>query len=370
MKTLTFKNNWRLLGLFTILSLVSCSKDDGPEIQPLPDTMETPGPTSEETPTVFGIWEAKSGSIGGGDTKYVFINEDNTIDILDEDELGFRSDFNTNITVSENQITLSGGGEGGTPIYNYSLEGDELTIILPYEADPVKFERASSAPDADTWVKPLSMLNEGVVPWERDVDIAFDGTYLLGFYSEDREILKIDPTDFSIADRMPTTRSAYSVEIEKSDSEFKQLFQSSNGSNKFYSYIYSSNTHYYDSEELGSWIRGLASVNPGNLWVSSSNAEALYHYKSNGALSPGEVLKTVGLDFQPGGLDYQDGYLYLTERNRIHKCITSPEFRAVASYKLSGQSVNGIAFDGSHFWLSTKDWAEGTSKVVQVVFPD
>ena len=173
-----------------------------------------------------------------------------------------------------------------------------------------------------------------------------------------------------MAEVIPTTNSAFAVEIEKSNTPQRQLFQSDNGSAKFKSYIYASNELYYTSIELGPWIRGIASVEPGYLWASSSNSSALYYYKSNGALTPGEILQTIPLDFQPDGLDFQDGFLYVTERNRVHKCQTSPNFSAVETYKIAGNSVYGIAYDGNNFWLSSQSWGETGYKVLKVDMPN
>lgn len=203
---------------FLISFFTACSKDDGPTDMP-----ELPIPDASNT--IFGEWEVRSGSFRIQNTKYLYINEDNTINFLAEDLLGFRDNYQTNSTVTDKQLTLSGGGQGSITIYNYTLEEDELTIQLPYEAPDVLLKRTSTGPEANTWLKTLTILEQGVAPWEREVDIAFDGTYLLGFDSESRDILKLSPADFSIVDRIPSTHSAYAVEIEKSDSEFKQLFK-------------------------------------------------------------------------------------------------------------------------------------------------
>ncbi|WP_423999413.1 YncE family protein [Maribacter sp. IgM3_T14_3] len=363
MKTITLKNKvfsknnrQRLLGLMAVITLMGCNKDDGVENQAIPEI------------TVYGKWEVTSGQFAIDNSKFVYINEDNTIDILAEDDLGFKRYVTTNISVSENQITVS-GGEVGSSINNYSIEDDRLTIIPPNGTTPIRLERKANDNEASNWIKSIAIINEGEVTWRRDIDIAFDGTYILGYEEADRNILKINPVDFSVAETIPTINSAYAVEIEKSDTPQRQLFQSDNGNNKFKSYIYSSNNLYYTSIELGAWIGGIASVQPGYLWAASSNNRSLYYYKSNGALTPGEVLETIPLDFQPEGLDYQDGFLYVTERNRIHKCQTSPDFKAIETYEISDNNVYGIAYDGVHFWLSAQAWGEDGYKLTKVEFP-
>lgn len=347
-----------MLMILILMGVLSCSKDDGPAPQPV-----------IEVATVFGQWQVVSGDFRGSGTRYVYVNEDNTIYFLAEDELGFRDDYRTNITVSENQVTLSSEGQGGSPIYNYRLDGENLTIQLPYEAPDVQLKRTNSGPDADSWIRSLVPLDEGTAYWERDVDIAFDGRHILGYDHDSRDILKVDPEDFSVVDRMPSSHSANAVEIEKSDAATKQLFQSDNGGDTFYSYFYPSNALYYRSNELGAWIKGLASISPENLWVSSSNEQALYRYKSNGSLSPGEILETIPLSFQPEGLDYQNGFLYVTDSNKVFKCQTTPEFRVVETFDLSGNSISGIAFDGTYYWLSVTRWEDNTNRLIKVTLP-
>lgn len=375
MKTITLKNKvfsknnrQRLLGLMAVITLMGCNKDDGVENQAIPEPTDAVEETTEKEITVYGKWEVTSGQFAIDNSKFVYINEDNTIDILAEDDLGFKRYVTTNISVSENQITVS-GGEVGSSINNYSIEDDRLTIIPPYGTTPILLERKANDNEASNWIKSIAIINEGEVTWRRDIDIAFDGTYILGYEEADRNILKINPVDFSVAETIPTINSAYAVEIEKSDTPQRQLFQSDNGNNKFKSYIYSSNNLYYTSIELGAWIGGIASVQPGYLWAASSNNRSLYYYKSNGALTPGEVLETIPLDFQPEGLDYQDGFLYVTERNRIHKCQTSPDFKAIETYEISDNNVYGIAYDGVHFWLSTQAWGEDGYKLTKVEIP-
>ena len=354
-----------LFMLSVVLLLFSCHPEDGMDGAMGPQGPEgiqgSKGDPGEDAAaaaiTAYGKWEVISGDFIIDHSKYIYINEDNTIDILAEDALGFKSDLATNVLVTENQLTLS-GGEMGSSINNYRIEGDNMTIFPPYETDPIVMARRPNDNEASNWIKNIAILNEGDVSWGRDVDITFDGTYILGYDETERQILKIDPDDFTVAETIATPNTAYVVEIEKSNTPQRQLFQTDDGYAQFKSYIYASNDPYFTSIEIGPWIKGIASVAPGYLWASSSNNSALYHYKSNGSLTPGEILETIPLDFQPEGLDFQDGFLYVTERNRVHKCETSPNFRAVETFKLTGGNVKGIAYDGSDFWLSTRTWAE------------
>lgn len=227
-------------------------------------------------------------------------------------------------------------------------------------------QRSTTAPNVSDWIKELTILDEGDTTWSRDVDIAFDGTYLLGFNYSTRNIEQINPNDYSINSTIPTTRDAYAVEIEKSDAPNRQLFQSNNGISNYHSFIYTTNTFNYTSISLGSWIKGIASKAPGELWVSSESEDTLYHYFHPEPASPGEILGTIPLDFNPYGLDYRDGFLYITEGNRVHKCQTSPEFRAVETYELRSHTVTGITYDGTNFWLAATEWNDNTKKLIKV----
>ena len=343
-------------GLFLFIlaiTITSCNKDDN-------------SPEPIQAKTIYGKWEVTSGEMAINDSKYVYINEDNTIHILSEDNRGFRDSYTTNITISENQIILSGGGQGGSSINNYTLEENKLTIVLPYDAPPAILERRTMDNEASNWVTSLNILEQGNAPWGRDNDIAFDGEFILGYYSDESSILKIDPSNFSITSTIPTTNHPRAIDVEKSNSPHRQLFQGDSGNGTFDSYIYSSNSKYYTSIPLGPWIKGIASIEPELLWVNSHNEEKLYKYKSNGSLSPGEIVQTIDLDFQPRGMDYRDDYLYMVKYDKIYKCTTSPDLKAVETYSLKRHDIDGITFDGTNFWLNAESYDEDGYKLIKV----
>ena len=351
--------------------LVSCSAEDGLDgMDGAVGPQGEKGPAGEDAttaiPAAYGTWEVTS-EIGSDQVKYVYINEDNTLNILTQDQLGFKRSENTNITVSTDQLITSTYSGSLNGINNYVVNADVLTLTRSYESDPVVMERSTTAPNPNDWITELTILDEGNTTWDRDVDIAFDGTYLLGFNSNDRNIEQINPTNFSVASVIPTTRSAYTVEIEKSDDLNRKLFQSDNGFRYFHSYIYATNSFDYTSQDLGPWINGIASVAPEQLWLASGNSQTLYRYFSHEPISPGEILETISLGFTPHGLDYRGGFLYVTESNRIHKCQISPEFRALETYELSRHSVSGITYDGTNFWLAATEWDNSnTQKLIKI----
>ena len=312
---------------------------------------------------IYGKWEVLSGEVLINDSKYIYINTDNTIVVQGEDNHGFRDEYKTNMTVTDIQITMS---DWGTSIYNYTLEENELTLIPPYASPPIILQRTTGEYEVDNWIKSLSILDQGNVPWDRDIDIAFDGEYILGYFSDDRNILQINPEDFSIAGTIPTTDRINAVEIEKSNLPHRQLFIGGTGSGTFDSFLYSSNTLYYTSSPVGAYIQGIASIEPGQLWLNSHNEQKLYKYKSNGSLSTGEILETIDLDFQPNGMDYRDGYLYMVKNDKVYKCTTTSGLRAVETYSLKYHEIDGITFDGANFWLNAESNDEDGYKLIKV----
>lgn len=335
---------------FFVITITSCNKNDDSSDPLQPDD-------------IYGKWEVISGEVLINDSKYIYINTDNTIIVQGEDNRGFRDEQKTNITVTDIQFTMSGFG---TSIYNYTLEENELTLIPPYDSPPIILQRTTGDYEIDNWIKSLSILNQGNVPWDRDIDITFDGEYILGSFREDNNILQINPEDFSIAGTIPATNRITAIEIEKSDSPNRQLFLGGSGTGAFDSFLYSSNSLYYTSTPVGAYIMGIASIEPGQLWLNSHNEEKLYKYQSNGALSPGEILQTIDLDFQPQGMDYRNGYLYMVKNDKVYKCTTSSELRAVETFSLDYHEIDGITFDGVNFWLNATSNEEDSYKLIKV----
>jgi len=333
--------------LIITIGLSSCNSSDDDDI-----------PTNKEL--VVGKWEVTSGNFLMQNAKFLYINKDNTIDNLNQDQLGFKEYWQSLIIVTENQIELTGGG---SILINYTVQDDKLTL-QPVSGGEVTLIRAITPPETDAWIKTLNILEEGDAPWDDGVDIAFDGVHLLGWNRDDSKIMKVNPVTMAVEGSIPTTLTAYAVEVEKSDSRFRQFFQSSTLS-KFDSYVYLFNEKYYESIELGRGINGIASIEPEHLWVGSQQEKKLFKYKSNGAFSPGQILQTIPLEIYPYGLDYQNGFLYIASSNYIYKCQTSPNFKAIESYKLPDNWIQGVAFDGTNFWLSIQSYNDQKYKLVK-----
>ncbi|MBG47284.1 MAG: hypothetical protein CML05_03230 [Pseudozobellia sp.] len=327
----------------------NCKKDDDspqPEIENTPP-QETAEETPEEEPLkIDGTWAVSSTDFYEYQyTSYFIINPDNTLTILDEDEMGFRDLNNANYTHDEenSQITINFGF--GSSLANYTLTEDELVLSFP---DGTVTLNKNEAIADNQWLEELTILEEGDAPWTDSVDIAWNGSQILvgnGYEADDIGI--VNPETFALDGTITTTRSAFAVEIEKFDDPSKYLFQSSNGSAKFYIYQESDNTYLEESLDMGAWIYGLASIDERRIWAASGNERSLYLYNYN----TDTIEQTIELDTRPNGLDYQDGHLYVCANNKLFKCDVSDGLQVVNSYSIPNVQIYGVAYDGSNFWV-------------------
>ncbi|VAW14664.1 hypothetical protein MNBD_BACTEROID03-625 [hydrothermal vent metagenome] len=345
-KLLVFK---RASILLVVLTAYSCGKKD--EVVVAPEV-------------AFGKWELTGNSgyffrENRKNEKYVHINTDNTIDVLSEDPLGFKRVKSKIVTVSDDQITISGSGEGGVVIYNYTLAEDTL-ILENASGKTIELIRNNNIPEVSDWFEELTILSEGPAPWVEDVDIAYNGTHIVYGNGRESETIGLVNTDnFNLDGEITTTHNAFVVEVEKGDASDRSIFQGNDGRDTFYAYTENTNTFVFKSPELGAWIKGLASIDGENIWVSSGNEQQLYHYN----YSNQEIVQTIDLDFKPQGLDYQGGFLYVSDGAKIHKCQTSPTLKPVKSYGIKNHRIYGIAYDGTNFWISA--WVNGSYKLIK-----
>lgn len=312
---------------------------------------------------LIGQWEISSGFLAFGTDKYVYFNTNNTVDILRETTENFRGKFSPNFSISANEVIIEEtGGQGADGIFSYTIEGNLLT--LSSGSREIVLQRIDNGPELSDWIKELSVLSVGSAPWEGEVDIAFtyDKTRIVyGKSSSSGHIALIDPETFEEVGQIETTRSARAVEIEKFNAPSRYVFQSDNGSDQFYGYTESSNTLSFTSLEIGSWIRGLASVDGVTIWVSSNNESSLYLYNYFNAA----IEITRELNIQPKGLDYQNGFLYVCDGFYVHKCQVSPIFEVLESYEIPNVAIEGIAFDGTNFWVNGYNFLNETNNLIK-----
>ncbi len=303
-----------------------------------------------ETKIIDGSWEHTNGIILDGSIKFITIDKENgVLTMLFENELGFKGIEQFDVTINENSINFLTPTEISE--FGYVLDQNELKITL--RGNTATFKRLDIDLNLDNWVKPLTIFQNAAVPF-KDIDITFDGTSILGYSEEDSSILKINPETLAITSTMATTLAPKVVEIEKSDTN-PLLFQAGTEANTFRASFYSTGETFYTSIDIGGSITGLASEKPGYIWVATDNNDYISRYKSNGSLNPGEILQQIDLRFNPvNGLDFQGGYLYIADGQYLYKCQITPEFKAIETYKISGYSMKGVAFDGTNFWLNTQ----------------
>ncbi|WP_308993353.1 hypothetical protein QLS71_014190 [Mariniflexile litorale] len=312
---------------------------------------------------IIGEWRLTSGSFYNGADKFAFFNEDNTLDILRETTDNFKGNYHTSYTIDGSEITIEGLSQSGSITYTYILENGILALTSEFTSATLE-KVASNTPILSDWITPLEIQEEGNAPWEGSVDIAFNynKTQLLyGTTNGGDYIALISPTTFKEVGQITTTRAAYAVEVEKYSGSDKYIFQSDNGFDRFYGYFENINTLGVTSAALGSWIKGLASVNNTQIWVASSNQARLYLYN----YFTMEIEDSIALEVQPKGLDYQNGLLYVCDGNFLHKCQTTPNFEVIESYGISNFKIKGAAFDGTNFWVNGYNSNEEVYKIIK-----
>lgn len=344
------KNSIKLLvALYIIVSVYSCKNDDDSGTKP-----------PEETASIVGNWRLTSGIFITESAQFLVINADNSLVVLSEDALGFRDENRANYSSTDTQITTD-FGYGGISIRNYTLTENNLTLIQS-SGDTTVFSRETASVDVDGWIQDISVIEEGNAPWESQVDIAFNGTHILfGNGYATNTIGFINTNTFAIDSELITVESAFAVEVEKWTGANRYIFQSDNGFSAYTAYREDTGDLGFTSMEIGSWIYGLASIDSEQIWVASNNNRALYlhNYLVN------NIEQTILLDRSVGGLDYQDGYLYVCSNGNVYKCQTSPSFEVVENISLDGYNVYGIAFDGTNFWLHAYPTNGSTNKIIK-----
>ena len=332
--------------IILMLLLTNCGSDDD-------------NSNSTDNNLLLGQWRFTSGSLVEGDDMFVNFNSDNTLVVLRETNLNFKRIFKTNYTISENQISIDGLSQNGTDIFDYVLENEILTI-----GTQATLQKTNTGPEISSWIQELSILNSGNPFWGGNIDMAFnyDKTQIVyGNGNQSNYISLIDKNTFEETGLIETTRNSYAVEVEKFDLQDRYVFQSDGNSNLFYGYFENSNMLDITSPELGNRINGLASVDRNSIWAASSNEARLYLFNYNDNTIENEF----AVDIRPAGLDYQDGFLFISDGNSFHKCQTFPAFEVLESYYIENIAVTGIAYDGTNFWVNGYDYVNDEYKIIQ-----
>lgn len=333
--------------VFLSLALFNCSSDDDNNN----DTLQNP---------LLGKWEAVSGSLlDGFIPNYIIFNVDDSANLLIERSLGFKNNLETDYSTSGSELTINLQGNIN---YQYSIDGETLTITGS-TSNTAQFQKNNNAPNVNDWVQELSVLNQGDAPWDGVVDIAFtyDKTQILyGMNASATYIPLINPQTFEEVGQIASASEARIVEIEKFDVPDRYLFQSS-GNSDLITYYTMNDGMVAGNIEIAAEITGLASVNETQLWLSNNDDRILYLYNYASETLDNEIDIGIGTF----GLDYQNGYLYISDSVSLHKCQTSPDFQVLESYSIPDTEIFGIAFDGVNFWVSGYDYSVNNYQLIK-----
>ena len=312
--------------ILVLATFINCHKNDDD------NSIENP---------LLGKWEVTGGTFLESQPKYLIFNSDNTVNFLTEHSLGFKANENFAYTVSGSEIKIN--VQGFFP-FEFVLEQNTLQII-----------HGDSALE----------LSKGDTPYGGNVDIAFtfDKTKIVyGMGNAATYIPLLDPATFTEVDYIETTKKAKVVEIENYGVPDRYLFQSDENSNLVSVYTINDGAFQF-TIQVDNDISGMASVNSDFLWVVSNNSEGSINLVN---VADNTIDQSISLGFYNlYGMDYQNNYLYVTDGKYLHKCQTTPTFKAVISYEVPDFSLQGIAFDGTNFWASGFDDLESTYKLVK-----
>ncbi|WP_299763057.1 hypothetical protein [uncultured Dokdonia sp.] len=342
--------------LFLLLILISCGNDD--------DNSNSPQEMEIETASIIGSWERISGTLLFAEPDYLHIALDNTVTMLLEDDLGFRGEGKGNFTNTEGQITIQ-FGLGNPNILNYTIE-DNILELLQANGTISTFIRNTEAPSSDEWITKLEILAQVDAPaGNAFTDIAFNGTHILLSNSQSgNNIDLLNPETLTLDGEIITTLATQAVEVEKFDLPDKYIFQRFSGvSTTIQANFENTNEEAFTSIELGSSIFGLASINSTQIWLSSPGSLSLLDYTF---INSQVIERTIPLEQASiNGLDYQDGLLYVCSNGNIYKCDVSSSFQILEAIQLEGFRANGIAFDGTNFWINASSIISGSHQIIK-----
>tara|TARA_R110002167_G_scaffold1810_2_gene9086 strand:- start:155 stop:1237 length:1083 start_codon:yes stop_codon:yes gene_type:complete len=328
-------------------SLLNCHKNDDDVVNSIENQL-------------LGKWEVTGGTFLESQPKYLIFNSNNTVNFLSEHSLGFKANENFDYTVSGSEIKIN--VQGFFP-FEFILEQNTLQII--HGDNALELTKNNSAPTSDDWVKKLSILSKGDPPSGGKVDIAF--TYnkteiVYGMGSAATYISLIDPETFTEVGSIETTKKANVVEVENFGAPDRYLFQSDDNSNLVSVYTMNDGAFQF-TLQVDDDISGMASANSDFLWVVSNNNEGSINLVN---VADNTIDQSISLGYYNlYGMDYQNNYIYITDGKYLHKCQTTPTFKAVTSYEVSDFAMQGIAFDGTNFWASGFDDLESDYKLVK-----
>ena len=302
---------------------------------------------------IYGKWTVIS---GGGDTKYIIIGSDNVFYWLEEYNYGFRGEQSGVCQITGGQINFGISGFTTPSIMNYSISNNQLTLTHPSMASII-CERDNNAPEREDWIKTILSVHSSGAPINEATDLTYDGQYLwYGNAYGSNELYKINTSDITVASTIPVSQYAWAVEWVNG-----YLWVSSNGSDNIYKINPANGNLVSQSVEMGAWIEGIA-FDGQYIWCASNNERTIYKYNP----TTNSVVSEFYVDMAVHGLCYNDGFLYACLHGIVNKCSLDP-LEVVDSYALENYDIEGIAHDGTDFWVSTTNYNDAQPYRIQKV---
>ncbi|WP_408032667.1 hypothetical protein [Tenacibaculum xiamenense] len=331
----------RILKTITLLlfttTLFNCNTDENPQ-------------ALSNAEQLTGSWELTSGNFQGNETKFIAF-DGNQIQLLFQDELGFKGRFEydaiTNVTETEFTYNIQ-----GAIVYSYTINNNTLTVSESIFNTSAVFRRNSNAPTYENWVAPLTKEEEVNTPWVNATDIEFvnfDGTPLIiGYDSSSGFLASFNLSSLTNSGGVMINRQASALAYDLDG----DLFIHSNANDGL---LYSTKT---DGVEIGSTDLGIdtsinyLSYHNDNIWIASSHAKTIYFDNNNDAIIEEEYV----LGKAPYGIEYKQGFLYVSTRDYLHKCqVNGNQLQAVETYAIENAgSIYGITSDGENLWINTQ----------------
>lgn len=322
---------------FIILSFTNCSKSN--------DDLNNAN-------ALIGNWQIISGAFSSEFDKYLYINNNGSLDLLSQTPLNFKNVSNIEYTGTSTTITFL--EDDDNILLSYEIDGEFLTILRGEKVIIAK--RIEDGPEISEWVVPLDLFSQTEAPWAGNIDIAFTydkSNIVVPNTDKSSYIGLLNPVTFEEEGQITTTQNASVVEIESFDVPDKYVLQNNINTNNFYAYTRNDNSLSITSLDIGEKITGIASIGNGSrsVWLSvGGETTSLYRY--NYETDPEGVSESIKLDIQPMGLDSQGTILYVCDGTSLHKCQTNPNFQVLSSFNIPNLDIKGVAFDGNTFWVS------------------
>jgi hypothetical protein len=311
----------RLAAILLLLGLPSlwygCSGDE--------DGMEP----QEYTSQFHGTWRVSS---GGDNIRYLIFRPPQSWVLLGEDTFGYRG-------VEEGTYAADPFVIGfGASRFAYLLASTQLTLFN--SADTIQLSLESGGPSETTWLGTLVVLDSLVAPVNQPGDIGASGPVLWtgSGTSADLRVFRIRP-DSGTVHPIPAGTQPLAVEHDGTN-----LWVSGNFSQQISRLDPATGAVTATSRDIAPSLRGLA-WSGSALWCSSEFTTATYVY------NPATDL--IDLSF-PGvygdGMTFAGAALYMCKGGALHRCATGT-MRAITSYRLPQGYMEGVAWDGTAFWV-------------------